>query len=56
MRPGTCVLYISGYSDDAHLLSAPLGPATHFLAKPFLPGDLTRTVFSILERPARAAS
>jgi hypothetical protein len=38
-------------TENAALLSAPLGPNTYFLAKPFLPGDLTRLVSSILERP-----
>jgi signal transduction histidine kinase/CheY-like chemotaxis protein len=50
-NPALSVLYISGYTDNADLLSAPLGPNTHYLAKPFLPGDLTRLVSSILERP-----
>ncbi|HEX3596719.1 MAG TPA: ATP-binding protein [Polyangiaceae bacterium] len=51
-HPKVAVLYISGYTENAELLSAPLGPNTHYLAKPFLPGDLTRLVSSILERPA----
>jgi two-component system cell cycle sensor histidine kinase/response regulator CckA len=51
---GLKVLYISGYTEDADLLSMPLGADTHFLPKPFLPGDLTRTVFSILEGEAPA--
>jgi two-component system cell cycle sensor histidine kinase/response regulator CckA len=49
LHPGLKVLYISGYSDDPDLVSAPLGVNTYFLPKPFLPGDLTRSVFSILE-------
>ena len=49
--PGMRVLYVSGYTENADLLSAPLGPDTHFLPKPFLPGDLTRAVTAILERP-----
>jgi nitrogen-specific signal transduction histidine kinase len=48
-RPTLRVLYVSGYTENADLLSAPLGPDTHFLPKPFLPGDLTRTVTDILE-------
>jgi two-component system cell cycle sensor histidine kinase/response regulator CckA len=51
--PTLKVLYISGYTDDADRLSAPRGPGTHFLPKPFLPGDLTRAVSSILEDAAR---
>ena len=48
--PKLRVLYISGYAEDADRLSRNLGPGTYFLAKPFLPGDLTRLVFSILEK------
>ncbi|HVZ36026.1 MAG TPA: response regulator, partial [Polyangiaceae bacterium] len=48
--PDLFVLYISGYTDHAPLLSGALEPDTHFLAKPFLPSDLTRIVCSILER------
>ena len=51
-RPDIAVLYISGYTEHAAALSAPLGPNTYFLAKPFLPGELTRLVSSILEHPA----
>jgi PAS domain S-box-containing protein len=50
-QPGLPVLYISGYTEHADLLSAPLGPDTYYLAKPFLPGDLTTLVSSILEQP-----
>jgi two-component system cell cycle sensor histidine kinase/response regulator CckA len=46
------VLYVSGYTEQATLLSGPLGPGTHFLPKPFLPSDLTRVVCSILEGPS----
>jgi PAS domain S-box-containing protein len=49
-HPALRVLYVSGYTDDAAILSAPLGPDTQFLAKPFLPGDLTRAVIGMLER------
>jgi PAS domain S-box-containing protein len=48
-HPALRVLYVSGYSENAELLSEPLGRHTLFLAKPFLPGDLTRAVFSLLE-------
>jgi CheY-like chemotaxis protein len=50
-HPSLAVLYVSGYTENATLLSAPLGPHTYFLAKPFLPGDLTRLVSSIIEQP-----
>ncbi len=45
------VLYISGYTENAEKLSVPLGPNTYYLAKPFVPGDLTSLVSSILEEP-----
>jgi two-component system cell cycle sensor histidine kinase/response regulator CckA len=48
--PALRVLFVSGYADDAGVLSEPLAADTRFLAKPFLPGDLTRAVFSMLER------
>jgi CheY-like chemotaxis protein len=51
LHPRAGVLYMSGYTENAEKLSAPLGPNTHYLAKPFLPGDLTSLVSSILERP-----
>jgi signal transduction histidine kinase/ActR/RegA family two-component response regulator len=47
--PGLLVIYMSGYAEDADRLSDPLGPHTRFLAKPFLPGDLTRAVFAMLK-------
>jgi PAS domain S-box-containing protein len=50
--PALRVLYVSGYTEDAATLSEPLAPNTRFLAKPFLPGDLTSAVFSMLEQRA----
>jgi PAS domain S-box-containing protein len=44
------VLYISGYTENAEKLSVRLGPNTQYLAKPFLPGDLTSLVSSMLEQ------
>ena len=53
--PGLRVLYVSGYAQNVELLSEPLGPTTHFLAKPFLPGDLhARGVFPFGGQPALA--
>jgi two-component system, cell cycle sensor histidine kinase and response regulator CckA len=49
-RPELCVLYVSGYTDNPMLLSGTLEPGTDFLPKPFLPGELTNAVSSILER------
>jgi PAS domain S-box-containing protein len=51
-HPGMRVLYVSGYTEDADVLSEPLGPHTRFLAKPFVPSDLTRLVHAMLETTA----
>jgi two-component system cell cycle sensor histidine kinase/response regulator CckA len=53
--PGLRVLYISGYTKDVEQFSVPLGDDTYFLPKPFLPGDLTHAVSSILEKRASLA-
>ncbi|HET9932508.1 MAG TPA: ATP-binding protein [Polyangiaceae bacterium] len=50
--PGIRVLFVSGYSDDPEALTAPKAPHTHFLPKPFAPGELTRLVCAILEQRA----
>ena len=50
--PSLRILYISGYTESADRLSMPRDPGVHFLPKPFLPGDLTRTVAQILESSA----
>src|SRR5690606_3960238 len=42
------VLYVSGYTEDETVLSGSLEPGAHFLAKPFLPGELVRRVHMIL--------
>jgi two-component system cell cycle sensor histidine kinase/response regulator CckA len=52
-HPKLPVLYVSGYTDDPKVLAGELGPATFFLAKPFVPSELTRVVCSILEAPAQ---
>jgi len=48
-RPALKVLFTSGHTEHAEVLSSPLGPDTHFLPKPFMPGDLTHAVVALLE-------
>jgi len=49
-NPTLRVLFVSGYTDQADVLSDTLRPHARFLAKPFAPGELTRAVFALLER------
>jgi CheY-like chemotaxis protein len=53
-HPDIAVLYLSGYTEEPQQLSVPLGPRTRFLAKPFLPNDLTSAVFSMLATTPRS--
>jgi PAS domain S-box-containing protein len=53
-HPQLRVLYVSGYSNDPKVLAGDLGPETFFLAKPFVPSELTSTVCAILEAPDRS--
>jgi CheY-like chemotaxis protein len=55
-QPQLPVLYIAGHSSRAALLADQLEPNTVYLQKPFMPGDLTRTVCSILERQPRPST
>ncbi len=47
--PGTRVLLMSGYSQDAVVLHGELGPGTAFLQKPFVPNMLARKVREALD-------
>jgi signal transduction histidine kinase/ActR/RegA family two-component response regulator len=49
MRPGTRVLYISGYTDSAIGHHGVLEPGIAFLQKPFSGGDLTHKVRAMLD-------
>jgi two-component system, cell cycle sensor histidine kinase and response regulator CckA len=49
MRPGTQVLYISGYTDSAIGHHGVLEPGIAFLQKPFSAADLTRKVRAVLD-------
>ncbi len=49
-RPGTAVLYMSGYTDDAILKHGALDASTPFLQKPFTPWGLAGRVRDVLDR------
>jgi CheY-like chemotaxis protein len=49
MRPGTQVLYISGYTDSSIGNHGALEPGIAFLQKPFAADDLTRKVREVLD-------
>ncbi len=49
-RPGTRVLYMSGYTDDAILKHGALDASTPFLQKPFTPWGLAARVRDVLDR------
>jgi PAS domain S-box-containing protein len=46
VRPGVPVLFVSGYTGGG----GPLGPGAAFLAKPFTPSELARTIRALLDR------
>ena len=48
VRPGTSVLYLSGYTEDAVVTNGTLGPATAFLQKPFTLQNLAKKVREVL--------
>ena len=52
MRPGTRVLYMSGYTDSAIGHHGVLEPGIAFLQKPFSTDDLTRKVRALLDETA----
>jgi PAS domain S-box-containing protein len=54
MRPGTQVLYMSGYTDSAIGHHGVLEPGIAFLQKPFSTDDLTRKVRALLDETAAA--
>lgn len=51
-RPGTRVLFMSGYTDGNVSADSITGPGTGFLAKPFSPASLTASVRRILDEVA----
>ena len=54
LRPGTRVLYMSGYTDGAILQHGILGEGVMLLEKPFSGDKLARAVRETLDRPAGA--
>jgi signal transduction histidine kinase/ActR/RegA family two-component response regulator len=51
-RPGTRVIFMSGYTDDAIVRHGFIDKETRFLQKPFTPDKLVRTVREVLNVPA----
>ena len=49
MRPGTKILYTSGYPDDTIANQGLLDPSPHFMEKPFTPSVLARKVREALD-------
>jgi len=49
-RPGLCVLFVSGYSEDPELLDGKLHDRAAFIRKPITPLDLHRAVRALLDR------
>jgi two-component system cell cycle sensor histidine kinase/response regulator CckA len=47
-RPGSRVLYTSGYTDEIKILMGMTGPGTLFLPKPYDPAKLLRSVREVL--------
>jgi YesN/AraC family two-component response regulator len=48
-RPGTRVVFTSGYTEDAIASHGVLRPGTAFLEKPFSASDLARTLRGLLD-------
>jgi len=56
MRPEMCVLYLSGYAEDAVASPGGLGPGTAFLQKPFTLQNLAKKVREVLRAKAKTKS
>jgi two-component system, cell cycle sensor histidine kinase and response regulator CckA len=49
LRPGICVLFMSGYTDDVVMKRGIRSAHTNFLQKPFTPEQLTRRIREVLD-------
>ena len=56
MRPGICVLYLSGYTEDAVVTQGALGPGTGFLQKPFTLQNLAKKVRDVIRSQSASKS
>jgi FixJ family two-component response regulator len=56
VRPGTKVLYMSGYSEVMIENQAARGDEDNFIRKPFTPDFLARKVRQVLDHTMRAAA
>jgi PAS domain S-box-containing protein len=61
LRPGICVLFLSGYTEDVIVTPGALGPSTAFLQKPFTLQNLAKKVREVLRarpqsKPAAAGN
>ena len=54
LRPGISVLYLSGYTEDAVITHATMGPNTAFLQKPFTLQNLAKKVREVLRTKSDA--
>ncbi|MGH9492381.1 MAG: ATP-binding protein [Terriglobales bacterium] len=52
LQPGLCVIFMSGYTDEAIVHRGVLEPGTHFLQKPFSPHCLRAKLHEVLEEDA----
>lgn len=53
LHPGTKILYLSGYTEDAAIRSGGIAGDGAFLGKPFSPADLAQKVREVLDRKPR---
>lgn len=52
VRPGTRVIFMSGYTDDAVMRHGVLEPGSTYVQKPFTPDAIARKVREVLDKPS----